>query len=188
MSLSAFITTYLYTPIIRSMGKATKRTSAIATVTAMLIAGLWHGPAWTYVLFGLAHGVALVVNQYWTRTKRRLPGWLAVLCTLLFLNCAFVIFRSPNVPTALLVLRRLLPSPGAAGASLAASMNAVNLGLTAALMVTAATISFVGPDASALATRLSVSRYRTVALVLLTVACAVVMSASQQSQFVYGQF
>jgi alginate O-acetyltransferase complex protein AlgI len=57
------------------MGKATLATSAVATVLAMAIAGLWHGPAWTFVIFGLLHGVALAANQVWRRRKLPMPGW-----------------------------------------------------------------------------------------------------------------
>lgn len=48
ISLSNFITNYLYTPILRAMGTATLRTSVIAILLAMGIVGLWHGPAWTF--------------------------------------------------------------------------------------------------------------------------------------------
>jgi hypothetical protein len=41
----------------------------------MAIAGLWHGPAWTFVIFGLLHGVALAANQVWRRRKLPMPGW-----------------------------------------------------------------------------------------------------------------
>jgi alginate O-acetyltransferase complex protein AlgI len=188
ISLSSFITTYLYTPIIRSMGKATRRTSAIATLIAMLIAGLWHGPAWTYVLFGCAHGLALVVNQFWFRRKQQLPVWLSHVCTLLFVNASFVIFRSPNVTTAFRMLRQLLPTAGLTMNSLAAALDPPTLTGTSLLVVAAALLSFLGPDSTQLAGSLVASRYRAPVLLLLTVACAVLMSDSQQSQFIYGQF
>ncbi len=53
MSLSAFITHYLYTPILRAMGgRATIQKSCVAVIVAMSIAGLWHGPSLTYVFWG----------------------------------------------------------------------------------------------------------------------------------------
>src|SRR5580658_2700899 len=66
ISLSNFITTYLYTPILRSFkGRATVKKGAAASVLAMAISGLWHGAGWTFVLWGLGHGIALGINQYW---------------------------------------------------------------------------------------------------------------------------
>src|SRR5207237_3806959 len=48
-SISHFITRFLYMPIVRRMGRATLLTSSVATLLAMGIAGLWHGPVWTYI-------------------------------------------------------------------------------------------------------------------------------------------
>lgn len=96
ISLSSFITTYLYTPILRSFQRATLATAAIATLLAMTIAGLWHGPAWTFVIFGVIHGVGLVINQYWKKKKMPvLPDWLCWLLTFALLDLGFVFFRSP---------------------------------------------------------------------------------------------
>ena len=66
ISLSNFITAYLYTPIVKSFGRVTIFTSMAATMIAMTVAGLWHGPAGTFVVvFGAMHGAALAANQYW---------------------------------------------------------------------------------------------------------------------------
>jgi len=109
ISLSNFITNYLYTPILRSMGSATLRTSAVATLLAMGIAGLWHGPAWTFLIFGLLHGAGLSANQIWKKKKMKMPDWLGWLVTFVFLNISFVYFRSPNVGSAQRMLMAMLP-------------------------------------------------------------------------------
>ena len=59
ISLSQFITTYLYTPLLRLMGRASIHKSALATLLAMAITGLWHGAAWTFLLFYTMHGAGL---------------------------------------------------------------------------------------------------------------------------------
>jgi alginate O-acetyltransferase complex protein AlgI len=110
MSLTHFITNYLYTPILRSFPKATLAASALATTLAMTIAGAWHGPAWTYVVFGVMHGVALAVNQIWRRRKLQMPRWTGWLLTFLWVNAAFVVFRAPSVTSALHMLEAMLPS------------------------------------------------------------------------------
>jgi D-alanyl-lipoteichoic acid acyltransferase DltB (MBOAT superfamily) len=110
ISLSSFITSYLYTPLLRSMGKATLWTSALATLLAMGIAGLWHGPAWTFVAFGFLHGAGLCVNQIWKKKKLgKVPDWLGWLFTLSFVNVTFVFFRSPDVSAAMRLLGRMVP-------------------------------------------------------------------------------
>ena len=38
---------------------------AFPTITTMLISGLWHGAGYTFLLWGLLHGLYLVVNHAW---------------------------------------------------------------------------------------------------------------------------
>jgi D-alanyl-lipoteichoic acid acyltransferase DltB (MBOAT superfamily) len=109
ISLSSFITTYLYTPIIRSMGRVNIRKASIATLIAMTLAGLWHGPAWTFVLYGTLHGAALATNQYWRRRKTPLPPLLAIALTFTFVNVSLILFKSPSLAAAASFWRRLLP-------------------------------------------------------------------------------
>ncbi|MGA7401389.1 MAG: MBOAT family O-acyltransferase [Candidatus Sulfotelmatobacter sp.] len=101
ITLTRFITTYLYTPIVRSFRKVTLGISVFATIAAMFICGLWHGSAWTYVIWGTLHGVALGFNQIWKRYKLKLPDPLAWILTFGFLNIGFAFFRAPNVSSAL---------------------------------------------------------------------------------------
>lgn len=117
ISLSNFITSYLFTPMLRAMGKATLQTSVIAVLLAMAIAGLWHGPAWTFIIFGVLHGIALASNQIWKKKKLKMPNWLGWLITFVFVNITFVFFRSRNVPFALHLLHSMLPHAGLLGTS-----------------------------------------------------------------------
>lgn len=97
MTLTRFLTTYIYEPIVKSFGKFSFHTAMLATFITMLIAGLWHGAAWTFIIFGSLHGGAIVLNHYWKKTKIKLPIPLAWLLTFLFLNFTFVIFRAENL-------------------------------------------------------------------------------------------
>jgi alginate O-acetyltransferase complex protein AlgI len=107
ISLTSFITTYIYTPLVKSFGRATLFTSGVATLLAMTIAGLWHGPNWTFVIFGAIHGLGLAVNQYWRKKKMpAIPKPVSWLMTLMVFDTAFVFFRSPDVRTASLYLGR----------------------------------------------------------------------------------
>ncbi len=98
ISLSQFITTYLYTPIIRTMGRVSLFKSAVATFLAMTIAGLWHGPAWTFVAYGVIFGVALGINQYWRKKKIYvLPAFVSWMITFLLVDIALMFFRSVSL-------------------------------------------------------------------------------------------
>jgi D-alanyl-lipoteichoic acid acyltransferase DltB (MBOAT superfamily) len=107
ITLTSFITTYIYTPLVRSFGRVTLFTSGIATLLAMTIAGLWHGANWTFVVFGAIHGLGLAVNQYWRKKKMpAIPKPASWLLTLMLFDTAFVFFRSPDLQTAFLYLTR----------------------------------------------------------------------------------
>ena len=111
MTLTAFITTYLYTPIVRSFRKITFGKAMFATFASMAIAGLWHGAAWTYVVFGMMHGVALVINNWARRRKLVPPRFVCHLLTGFFLVFGFVVFRAGDLVQAGAVMHSMvLPS------------------------------------------------------------------------------
>ncbi len=112
MTLSQFITTYIFTPIVRFMPKITFRNTMIATFLAMFIAGVWHGAGWTYVIYGSLHGLALVVNHLWKKRKKKLPSFLAWLLTFNFVNIAFVIFRAKDLAAAVKVFMGMMGLTG----------------------------------------------------------------------------
>ncbi len=100
ITLSVFINTYVYTPILRSFKRITLRNAMVATLLAMLISGLWHGAAWTFVAWGGLHGLGLVVCHLWRKQKRRMPSILAWLITFNFVNIANVVFRAQTAQDA----------------------------------------------------------------------------------------
>ncbi|QJR36199.1 MBOAT family O-acyltransferase [Gemmatimonas groenlandica] len=189
MTLTSFINTYLFTPIIRSMGKATLSKSFIATFLSMLIAGLWHGPSWTYVLFGALHGIALIVNQYSKKRKLKLPSGVALVATLIFLNTAFIVFRAPSVRFAFDGIQSLIPF-GARSFDLGAWTRELSLMPSVALMLAAGATSYFGPSSQELAKTLATgpATRRLALLFALSVVAMVMMTSGRQAQFVYNQF
>jgi D-alanyl-lipoteichoic acid acyltransferase DltB (MBOAT superfamily) len=98
ITLSNFITTYLYTPILKTFNRASLFNASVATFLAMTIAGLWHGPSWNFVLFGILHAIGLITNQYWRKKKMpKLPAFPSWLITFLLVNFACIYFRSHTI-------------------------------------------------------------------------------------------
>lgn len=95
ITLSLWLRDYLYIPLGGSR-KGTGRTLLNIFVT-FLLGGLWHGAAWTFVLWGALHGAALALHRLWAAVwKKRMPrlcGWLLTFC---FLNLAWAVFRAPD--------------------------------------------------------------------------------------------
>jgi hypothetical protein len=100
ITLTNFITTYLYTPILRSFGRVTFTSSLVAVFLAMLISGFWHGAGWTFIIWGGMHGAGLVVNHVWRKKKLPMPAFLGWLITFTFVNFSFVFFRSKSLASA----------------------------------------------------------------------------------------
>ncbi|MEO6026949.1 MAG: MBOAT family protein [Candidatus Binatia bacterium] len=67
ISLSSWLRDYLYVPL-GGNRRGRVRTYVNLTVT-MLLGGLWHGPAWTYVLWGGYHGALLAAHRWWTSDR-----------------------------------------------------------------------------------------------------------------------
>ena len=98
MTLSRFLRDYLYIPIGGSRVGPWRQLATL--MITMLLGGLWHGAAWTFVLWGGLHGAALAVNHAWERAGHTLPRHLAQLLTLLFVTLAWVPFRAADFTTA----------------------------------------------------------------------------------------
>jgi alginate O-acetyltransferase complex protein AlgI len=64
MTLSRFLRDYLYIPLGGSRGEPLH--TAAALMITMLLGGLWHGPSWSFMLWGGLHGCFLIVNRIWS--------------------------------------------------------------------------------------------------------------------------
>jgi D-alanyl-lipoteichoic acid acyltransferase DltB (MBOAT superfamily) len=112
ITLTNFITGYLYTPMARSMRQVTFAKAMLATFTAMVIAGFWHGASWTFIIFGALHGVALVLNQCWKKMKLSMPDYFAWVSSFIFVVVSLVVFRSSSVAQAGQILGSMISARG----------------------------------------------------------------------------
>ena len=115
ISLSSWIRDYIYIPLGGSQ-HGPSRTTANLFLT-MFLAGLWHGAGWTYVVWGLLHGLYLAAQRAVSGPyqvlcqKLRCPAALSTLLAVLvvfFLTCiAWVFFRANSLEHALYILKAL---------------------------------------------------------------------------------
>tara|TARA_B100001248_G_C27169357_1_gene357187 strand:- start:270 stop:668 length:399 start_codon:yes stop_codon:yes gene_type:complete len=81
----------------------------VATLIVFLIAGLWHGPSWLFVIFGAIHGVGLIINHIYRRFFNfKINTLFSRVITFLYINFSFVFFRSENLEDALKILERMV--------------------------------------------------------------------------------
>jgi alginate O-acetyltransferase complex protein AlgI len=96
ISLSTFLRDYLYISLGGNRkGNARRYLNLFIT---MVLGGLWHGAAWTFVVWGALHGIYLLVNHVWrahaVRSGRTIPPVLSWLLTFMAVVVAWVFFRS----------------------------------------------------------------------------------------------
>ncbi|MDR1016407.1 MAG: MBOAT family protein [Coriobacteriales bacterium] len=103
ISLSTWFKQYLYFPL---GGNRKGRPRAVANkVIVFAVCGLWHGAAWTFLVWGLVHGFFLLLEEY--LPIRKLPRPLGVIYTLLVVCLAFVLFRSSSFAQAAFMLGQM---------------------------------------------------------------------------------
>lgn len=104
MSLSTWIRDYIFIPL-----GGSRRPGPIVALNlfvAMAIAGLWHGAAWTFVAWGLWHGLGLAVHRVWAssvvpavpllRTGGPAVTALSIVCTFAFVDAGWILFAATS--------------------------------------------------------------------------------------------
>jgi alginate O-acetyltransferase complex protein AlgI len=114
MSLSFWLRDYLYIPLGGNRGSFVFQARNI--LITMLLGGLWHGASWTFVVWGLLHGLGLIVHHaYRLRSGRKQEARYTLvgnLLTFIFVCFAWIFFRSPSFQEAWQILGRFAdPSP-----------------------------------------------------------------------------
>jgi len=108
ITLSKWLRQYIYIPLGGNRCSRPKYLSNI--IVTMVVCGVWHGANWTFLLWGILHGIGLVVvgvtkfSQTATRAMKIIPNQLKWLLTFVFIVITWVFFRSPNLDTAKIIL------------------------------------------------------------------------------------
>ncbi len=177
MTLSRFLRDYVYIPF--GGNRAGPGHQAVNVVATMLLGGLWHGAAWTFVAWGGLHGAALAANSAWDRTGRRLPALAGWALTLLFVVVTWVLFRSPDFATAARIMA------GMAGAHGIGHFHVDN----AALVVIAALVAVLGPSSQTVAlTRLRPSPWLAIPAGVALAFLLLLVGGRVPNEFIYFQF
>jgi alginate O-acetyltransferase complex protein AlgI len=115
VTLSTWLRDYVYIPM-GGNRQGPSRASFNILIT-MVLGGLWHGANWTFVLWGLVHGLAVVLAHAARRV--RLPHWFGVALTFNFVTATWIVFRAPDLQTAWRVVSGLIPESSISPSDLA---------------------------------------------------------------------
>ena len=140
VSLSTWLRDYLYVPL-GGNRRGTARTYVNLALT-MLLGGLWHGAAWTFVLWGAWQGGLLVLERAFGKTAPYgfMPRPLQVLCTFVLVLGGWVIFRASSIANMWSMWRGMVGGNGVgapldAGPTQAMAMGMLALGLGIAFVL-----------------------------------------------------
>ncbi|MDP8232128.1 MAG: MBOAT family O-acyltransferase [Candidatus Zophobacter franzmannii] len=102
ISLSSWFRDYLYIPLGGSRASLIKTTFNLLVV--FTLSGLWHGANWTFLLWGLIHGLYLLIYKFTKPISSKLPKLVNVTITFFAVSFAWVFFRAKTVNDAFYIL------------------------------------------------------------------------------------
>ena len=116
ISLSTWLRDYIYEPLALNWRHQGFIGISAALILTFLISGFWHGAEWTFIIWGLAHGLLLVMEFLWGYFfKFRINIFPDKICTLLgiartfiLVSLSYILFRSKNLDIAIDIYEKLL--------------------------------------------------------------------------------
>jgi len=106
-TLTRFFTSYIYTPMLMTGVRKKKRKlfTIITPLVVYFISGFWHGASWTFILWGMAQGIATIWSQRkFLKIKNKFITWFF---TFIFAIITQAIFRSETMENMVLILKAM---------------------------------------------------------------------------------
>jgi D-alanyl-lipoteichoic acid acyltransferase DltB (MBOAT superfamily) len=119
MTMTRFFTNYVYSGLaLQGMRQAAARRSSPAerfmrvaaapSIITFLVAGIWHGAGWTFVVYGLIHGCAIAIFLAWREFGGiKLPSAVGWAITMAVVMSGLVVFRATDLGTAGAILAQM---------------------------------------------------------------------------------
>ena len=106
ITLSRFLRQYIYYPL--GGNKKGEIRTYYNLFIVFLVSGIWHGANWTFIIWGILHGIASIIQRMLKKTKITLPKCISWGITFYFINLAWIFFRAPSVEKAILFVKKLI--------------------------------------------------------------------------------
>lgn len=191
MSLTTWLGDYVFTPLRMATRRWGRFGLALSIMANMVLIGVWHGFAWTYLVFGLIHGVYLVVAALWPvrASRARLAAPLAAAAavgTYLLMTFTQIFFQAPSMGASIVMLK-LLAGIAPTGAKGFADVRADVAG---PLLPCMAIVYWLGAGAPGLRPVAALALRRVPNWMLYGFALLVlsVFATEEGTRFIYGQF
>ena len=188
ISLSTWFKEYVYIPL--GGNRKGKARAAANRMVVFFLCGLWHGASWTFVAWGVYHGLFLLFEQFVPAIKR-MPSLLGHLYTLIVVLFGWILFRAETFEQAIQMTQLLFAAPAGTLAQAQLLMSQVG-----PLSIAALAVGAVGslPWRTAIQARLEkqpmpaleIASY--VVAVALLALCVLELSAGGYNPFIYFRF
>jgi D-alanyl-lipoteichoic acid acyltransferase DltB (MBOAT superfamily) len=189
ISLSTWFNDYVFSSFVTAKRDWGKMAVVVGLLLTFFLSGLWHGAGWNFAIYGLIHGVALVVEFLTKKQRKKLSGYfpqgvfsiLGIVFTFCYVAFSWIFFRSENFAKAKTVLHSIFYNNG-----FYFSTHGLMIPLIAVMCM-------IGLDAflynSRFDTRLSTLktpfRWAMYSVILF---CLLALSGTQKFSFIYFQF
>ncbi len=106
ITLTSFFTKYVYIPL--GGNRKGKTRTCVNIFVVFFLSGLWHGAGWTFVLWGIMHGLAMIIEGALWEYLKRIPSLIRGILTFGFVNIAWIFFRAESIGDALAMIKCIL--------------------------------------------------------------------------------
>jgi alginate O-acetyltransferase complex protein AlgI len=189
ISLSSWLRDYLYIPL--GGNRQGRWRTSLNIMLVMLLGGLWHGAAWTFVIWGGLHGLFLLAERLvkhlvgtaaWASTRWALVlGWFV---TFIGVCITWVFFRAGTFGTAMKTLVSMLGVFGSEGDQVLTTRDLIQVGSVVAIVL----IIQARLRATTLEAFIARMPAWSVAIIWVLMAAAVLLVQGEGSAFIYFQF
>ncbi len=202
ISLSTWFRDYLYIPL--GGNRCSKARHYFNLFVVFFVSGLWHGASWTFVIWGVLHGVYQIVGALTKKPRERIYAALKIktesplfalwqrFWTFVLVCFSWIFFRANSFSDALLLIKKLFTGWGSGTVS--TTFSSMGITLTAVLVTVLSIVILSMLDRIMNDERSeevgTVSRQYTAAWIALSVAIAwaLLLSVGGASAFIYFQF
>lgn len=106
MSLTKFLTKYIYIPLGGS--RKGQLFTYVNTMIVFLVSGLWHGANWTFILWGLLHGLFSCMDRIWDKLEAKIFLPVRWMCTFCVVSILWLLFSAESITQWKEVLARII--------------------------------------------------------------------------------
>lgn len=106
MSLTGFFTKYIYIPLGGS--RKGQIFTYVNTMIVFAVSGLWHGANFTFILWGLLHGLFMIFDRMFEKIEKKIPAPVRWLLSFGVVNVLWLLFRSDSIRQWLSILGKLI--------------------------------------------------------------------------------